>query len=84
MYEMKDLTSWTIFVIQRNGFFIECGANDGQYLSNTLELELERNWTGLLIEAHPVLWKKCLGRHRRAWLANVCASPNNSVSEVSR
>jgi len=35
---------------RRKGFFVECGAHDGEYLSNTLFFELERNWTGLLIE----------------------------------
>jgi len=35
---------------RRNGFFVECGAHDGEHLSNTLFFELERDWTGLLIE----------------------------------
>ena len=68
---------------QTGGFFIECGANDGQFRSNTLELEMERNWTGLLIEADPILGKQLLDKHRKAWVANVCASPENSISEVS-
>lgn len=33
-----------------NGIFLEVGAADGVTLSNTLFLERERNWTGLLIE----------------------------------
>lgn len=68
---------------QKHGFFVECGANDGQYLSNTLQLETESQWTGLLIEADPVLSKRMLGKHRKAWIADVCASPYNRVSEVS-
>lgn len=31
---------------KRNGFFIECGAFDGELFSNSLFFELERNWSG--------------------------------------
>lgn len=34
------------------GYFVEIGALDGEFLSNTKALE-EDGWTGLLIEAHP-------------------------------
>lgn len=33
-----------------NGFYIEAGAYDGIFFSNTLKLERERGWNGLLIE----------------------------------
>ena len=33
-----------------NGYFLEAGAWDGTYLSNSLFFEVERNWTGLLVE----------------------------------
>lgn len=35
------------------GVFVEIGANDGLYMSNTFMLERCFNWTGLLIEANP-------------------------------
>ena len=35
---------------RKNGFFIECGAQNGELISNSLFFELRRNWTGLLIE----------------------------------
>ena len=34
---------------KKNGFFIEAGAFNGEYLSNTLYFEVRRNWTGLLV-----------------------------------
>jgi len=33
-----------------NGFYVECGANNGYSQSNTIMLERNRNWKGLLIE----------------------------------
>ena len=41
----------------QNGFFIEAGAWDFRYHSNSLWNELKYNWTGLLIE--PIL-DQCL------------------------
>jgi FkbM family methyltransferase len=43
----------------KDGFFIECGANDGITQSNTLLLEQKLNWRGLLIEAGTTNYLKC-------------------------
>jgi len=40
---------------KRNGTFLDIGANDGIFTSNTATLELEYGWTGLCIEANPYL-----------------------------
>lgn len=37
----------------RSGFFVEIGANDGFALSNTVYLEEQFGWNGLLVEANP-------------------------------
>ena len=60
---------------RRNGFFIECGAADGEQFSNSLFFELERNWTGLLIEANPDYQRALLDRNRRAYVISACLSP---------
>ncbi|ODM90244.1 Protein Star [Orchesella cincta] len=59
------------------GFFIECGANDGEFISPTLLLEQAYNWTGLLIEANPEPFSKLATKNRNAWLINValCTRP---------
>lgn len=62
--------------------FIECGANDGAFLSNTLWLETANNWTGLLIEAEPTNFKSLLQRKRNAWLLPACLSPHKHASLV--
>jgi hypothetical protein len=50
---------------RRNGFFIEVGAHDGEINSNTLFFELERSWTGLLIEPDPTAYRALLEKNRQ-------------------
>jgi hypothetical protein len=39
-----------VFAGKRNGIFVEAGAGDGLWISNTLLLEQKYDWTGILIE----------------------------------
>ncbi|CAL7935565.1 unnamed protein product [Xylocopa violacea] len=55
-----------------NGFFVECGAYDGETRSNTLVLERFLNWTGLLVEADPLNFSKMLMKNRKAYLTPTC------------
>lgn len=68
--------------LQTGGFFIECGAFDGERASNTIWLELVRNWTGLLVEMDPYFYTQMLGKNRQVWSANVCLSPSRSLTKV--
>jgi hypothetical protein len=52
----------------QNGFFIECGAFDGEFLSNSLFFELKRNWTGLLIEPNHDSFEALRKRNRKVIL----------------
>ena len=60
----------------RDGFFVEAGADDFVEDSNTLFLEIARNWTGLLVEPNPIIYPKGLTVQRRAW-----SSPNCLATE---
>ena len=42
------------------GFFVELGGNDGYKQSNTFYLESMKQWKGILIEAIPELYVKCV------------------------
>ena len=42
----------------KNGFFIEAGADDFEFDSNSLHFELEHGWTGLLVEPNPTIYPK--------------------------
>ena len=71
---------------QRDGFFVEIGAGDGQYLSNTLLLEREYGWTGVLCEPNPVFVDAILTLNRpRARLVPLVVGPRTGeqVSFVS-
>jgi len=57
------------------GFFIEIGAHNGEYLSNTLFYEESLNWQGICIEASPLLFAEC--EKRRKCLALNYAICNN-------
>ena len=63
-----------VFYFKKKGFFVEAGALDGETMSNTLTIERNQSWTGLLIEADPVSFEKMKEKNRKAWLANVCLS----------
>jgi len=60
---------------RQNGFFVECGAFRGDEYSHTLFFEVERNWTGMLIEAHPEYHQDLLRKNRRALVLRACLSP---------
>ncbi len=57
-----------------NGFFVEAGGYTGEDLSNSLFFELERNWTGILIEAVPSLYKQIISKNRKSFSINCCIS----------
>ncbi|XP_042222332.1 uncharacterized protein LOC121866686 [Homarus americanus] len=65
----------TLFSDTPPGFFLEAGALDGEFISNTLYLEQQLGWTGLLVEADPVLYDALPGKKRRAWSSHTCLSP---------
>ena len=56
------------------------GAVDGEALSNTLQLERQYNWTGLLIEPGLKFFKRMKTKHRRAFLWNGCLLNTTKVT----
>lgn len=61
---------------KQNGYFIELGACDGLYLSNTLFFERELGWNGICIEPNSVYFKE-LEKNRK------CNISNDLISSVS-
>lgn len=50
----------------RNGFFVEAGANDGYNQSNTYYFEKMLDWSGILIEGIPELYKQCVKERKKS------------------
>lgn len=51
-YDQAEIVS-DLFKDQKNGFFIEAGAYDGEVFSNSLYYEVTHGWKGLLVEPNP-------------------------------
>ncbi|XP_065557641.1 uncharacterized protein LOC136025541 [Artemia franciscana] len=60
---------------QEQGFFVEAGAFDGEFSSNTLYMERALNWTGILIEPDPFNFSLLKQKQRKSWLLPACLSP---------
>lgn len=65
--------AWVLFELgeKREGYFVEFGASDGVYLSNTLSLEQHYGWTGALAEPSPV-WRDALLKNRACYVSTRC------------
>jgi FkbM family methyltransferase len=57
-----------------DGFFVELGANNGTFQSNTKKLESEYNWSGILIEPCYEDYKKCLKSRKAKCYNCACVS----------
>jgi FkbM family methyltransferase len=71
------------YINYKNGFYIECGANDGVDQSNTWYFEKFKNWHGILIEAHPEIFRELKkNRNKRNILVNKFLVSNNYKSQT--
>ena len=59
-YNYLDLKLIQKIKPQKNGFFVELGANNGVFQSNTYKLQKEFNWTGILIEPNQKRFIECI------------------------
>merc|ERR1712117_258001 len=75
-----------VFKGLRDGFFIEAGADDFETDSNTLLFELQRGWTGILVEPNPTIFPKGFSKHRKVWGSSTCLAiqPRPHVSPFSQ
>jgi FkbM family methyltransferase len=71
------------YINYKNGFYIECGANDGVDQSNTWHFEKFKNWHGILIEAHPEMFRELKkNRDKKNILVNKFLVSNNYKSQT--
>ena len=67
----------------KNGFYIDCGANDGVNQSTTWYFEKFLNWKGLLIEAIPEVYDQLKKNRGSNNLYENCALVSNKFKEKS-
>jgi len=67
----------------RDGFFIECGANNGLRYSNTYWFERFRGWRGILIEALPDLADQCRRNRPNATVINAALVANDDIKTIN-
>jgi FkbM family methyltransferase len=58
------------FLNFKNGFFLEVGAYDGLLFSNTVDLEINLNWRGILIEPDFNQYIKCVKNRPNSIVVN--------------
>jgi FkbM family methyltransferase len=68
---LQDL--WVLFMLKEKeaGYFVEFGACDGKLMSNTLLLERDYGWTGILAEPNQI-WHSALEEHRHCIISHEC------------
>uniref|UniRef100_A0A2P2IA64 Protein Star-like n=1 Tax=Hirondellea gigas TaxID=1518452 RepID=A0A2P2IA64_9CRUS len=78
----QDRLAAEIFKNQKGLYFVEVGALDGETMSNTLYLERELGWKGLLIEPTPAIFDRMIAKNRKTVGLNACLSPNKTAMEL--
>ncbi len=67
---------------RQHGYFVEVGANDPRFLSQTFGLE-QRGWDGILIEPQPDLAETLRQSRKARVFAEACSSRRNSGSRMT-
>jgi FkbM family methyltransferase len=70
----------TLFAQKTGGFYIEMGAHDGLFQSNTARLEFSRGWSGVLIEPSKNVYDACVVNRPRSKCFN-CACVSTDYKE---
>lgn len=65
-----------IFFRKKNGFFVDIGAYDGVFYSNTYFFEKYKNWNGVCFEPNPKVYNE-LKNNRICFTENCCVGPKN-------
>jgi FkbM family methyltransferase len=67
---------------KKNGFFLDIGANNGIHTSNTAALEFFLGWSGICIEANPVLISDLIKNRPNSKVVNVATWNQNTEVEL--
>lgn len=70
------------YLPNKNGFFIEAGANNGINQSNTLFFERDLGWKGILIEPVPELAELCRNNRTNPTINAALVASDYNLSEI--
>jgi FkbM family methyltransferase len=76
----QDFMALNLSGMKKNGYFVEIGAADGLFASNTLTLEKNYGWKGILVEPAKS-WHKNLRKNRSCTISTLVVS-NRSGEQV--
>jgi FkbM family methyltransferase len=68
---------------RRPGVFVEAGAFDGVFASNTYYLERFRGWTGVLVEPLPKQYRRCVRERPNSRVFNCALVDDDSRTSVT-
>lgn len=74
-YSQAGQDEWisSLFEFKREGYFLDIGAHNGIDINNTYFLEKELGWSGICIEADPVIFSS-LSSNRKCTCVNIAVS----------
>ncbi len=77
---LQDIVALLLTNEKRNGFFVEVGVGDGHFISNTLMLERDQGWSGILVEPCKSFHKSI--RAARSAKLDIRAATSDGVGQI--
>jgi FkbM family methyltransferase len=77
----EDYVLWRFFDDKASGFFVDVGAFDGAFLSNSLSFE-QQGWSGICVEPTPKFFEYCQSRRPHSVCLNVACVGDDQVTSV--
>lgn len=77
----EDFLLWEYFDRRSNGYYVEIGAFDGIYMSNSYIFE-QQGWSGICIEPIPQYARLCAQRRPRAACLQMACVGDSNLKEV--
>ncbi len=78
----EDTYLYDFFGRRTEGFFVEAGAYDGRGMSVSYVFE-SIGWTGLLVEAHPLLYEKCVVNRPNSTVIHAALGDDRARGQVA-
>ena len=78
----EDCIMWEFFKQKSDGFFVDVGAFDGIYLSNSYAFE-KLGWQGICVEPYPEYFERCQKNRQGTICINASCVGSDDIKETS-